>query len=613
MKYMHKVAMFVAIFFCLTTTMTAQTTYNLYESDQPLHEVRAVWLTTIGGLDWPRIKANDAAGIARQKAELCRILDGYQRVNINTVIFQTRVRASVLYPSKIEPWEMSLTGTPNKSPGYDPLQFAIEECHKRGMELHSWVVCIPIGTADRQKKYGASSIVKKKPSLIKTVGAECFMIPGNPATADYIASICREIVQNYDVDGISLDYIRYPESVYKFSDDNLCPKGVNRNEWKRENITRIVRKVHDAVKPLKPWVKLSSSPIGKYRDLPRYSAKGWNCYDAVWQDPQGWLRDNLQDELFPMMYFKGDHYYPFLFNWAENNYGHPIAPGLGIYFLDPREGNWQLNDVRAEMHTARNSGIGGVALYRGEFLTKNCRGLYDACEQEFFPYPALQPVMTWMGKKDAPAAPTNIAYNEGKLTWKGSAPYYNIYGSNTYPVDCTKAENLLFGRHEGTTYQIGGRALKMHYYAVTSSDRYGNESAPTQEYYDGVTFHDKLNVPYLINRDIKGRVRHTETAKERKAREKAEQKAAREAAKAKAKAEKEAAKAANASKVEKSSVDKAKVTAAKVQETKPAKTEAPKTETKKAKKQKDDSSIKSAATYTPKHKTYTRTIKVKKK
>lgn len=600
MKYMHKVAMLLAIFYTLTTTLTAQTTYNLYEGEQPLHEVRAVWLTTIGGLDWPRIKATDAASQQRQKDELCRILDSYQRININTVIFQTRVRASVLYPSKIEPWEMSLTGQPNKSPGYDPLKFVIDECHKRGMELHCWVVCIPIGTADRQKKYGASSIVKKNPNLVKTVGGECFMIPGMPGTADYIASICREITENYDIDGISLDYIRYPESAYHFSDNNLCPKNQNLNDWKRENITRIVRKVHDAVKPIKPWVKLSSSPIGKYRDLPRYSAKGWNCYDAVWQDPQAWLRDNLQDELFPMMYFKGDHYYPFLFNWAENNYGHPVAAGLGIYFLDPREGKWVLNDVRAQMHTARNSKVGGIAFYRSEFLTKNCKGLYDTCEDEFFPYPALQPVMTWMGKKEAPATPTHLIYNEGKLTWNGSAPYYNIYGSNTYPVDCTRAENLLFTRQEGNVFQIGGRALKMHYFAVTASDRFGNESVPAQEHNDGVTIPEHLNVPYLINRDLKGRVHHTETAKERKAREKAEAKARKQAEKERKKAEKERMK-------QEKSTPKVEKTTSKVEKS------TPNAETSTSKKEKNASNVKSAATYKPKHKTYTRTIKVKVK
>ena len=491
----------------------------LYEKEHPLRETRAVWLTTIGGLDWPRIWATDASSRERQKEELVRILDNYQRANINTVIFQTRVRAALLYPSKIEPWEMSLTGIPGQSPGYDPLAFCIDECHKRGMELHAWVVCIPIGTKQRQNGYGAASLIRKHPELVKTVkGGEMFMIPGKPETADYIASICQEIVENYDVDGISLDYIRYPESTFNYSDDELYPRASNlsKAEWRRENITRIVRRVHDVVKPIKPWVKLSSSPIGKYADTRRYSAGGWNCYNAVWQDPKLWLRENLQDMLFPMMYFTGDNYYPFLFDWLENSYGHPIVPGLGIYFLDPREGRWTLNEVRAEMHTARNSGIGGIAFYRGEFLTKNCKGIYDTTCDEFFPYPALTARMTWMGDAIAPPVPTALRYDKEELSWnslpfygggpgRGSSLLYNVYGSNLYPVDVTKAENLLAARVTDTRWTLNARAQKVRHYAVTAIDR----ELPKH-----------IDVPKLINPVVTTRKAATKTKKSKKKKKK---------------------------------------------------------------------------------------------
>ena len=521
----------------MTTTLYAQTTEDarnkyLYEKEHPLRETRAVWLTTIGGLDWPRIQAIDARSRERQKQELIRILDQYQRANINTVIFQTRVRAALLYPSKIEPWELSLTGVAGKDPGYDPLAFCIDECHKRGMELHAWVVCIPIGTKERQAKYGAASLTRKRPELVKTAkGGEMFMIPGKPETADYIANICKEIVENYDVDGISLDYIRYPESIYNFSDENLYPRSSSQSkaDWKRENITRIVRRVHDVVKPIKPWVKLSSSPIGKYKDTSRYSAGGWNGYNAVWQDPILWLKEDWQDLLFPMMYFTGNNYYPFLFQWAEMANGHPICPGLGIYFLDPREGRWTLNEVRAEMHTARNSGIGGIAFYRGEFLTNNTKGIYDTTCDEFFPYPALTARMTWMGDTLAPTAPTSLYYKDGILYWKshtlsnspcegedsirkvpsplgedGREPLYNIYGSNTYPVDVTKAENLLAARVTDTQWQLNARAQKVRHYAVTAMDRLGNESPAAQEEKPTIELPEHINVPRLINRDLKG-------------------------------------------------------------------------------------------------------------
>ena len=512
MTNLHKALLMWAFFGLMTTTLLAQNdtsarAEHLYEKEHPLRETRAVWLTTIGGLDWPRIQATDASSRERQKQELIRILDNYQRANINTVIFQTRVRAALLYPSKIEPWELSLTGKAGQSPGYDPLAFCIDECHKRGMELHAWVVCIPIGTTERQAKYGAASLTRKHPELVKTAkGGEMFMIPGKPETADYIASICKEIVENYDVDGISLDYIRYPESIYNFSDENLYPRAssLSKADWKRENITRIVRRVHDVVKPIKPWVKLSSSPIGKYKDTSRYSAGGWNAYSAVWQDPVAWLREDLQDMLFPMMYFTGNNYYPFLFQWAENANGHPICPGLGIYFLDPREGRWTLNEVRAEMHTARNSGIGGIAFYRGEFLTKNCKGIYDATCNEFFPYPALTARMTWMGDTIAPNAPTYIIYKEGVLHWQAPPSrdgglLYNVYGSNVYPVDVTKAENLLATRVRDTQWMLNARAQKVRHYAVTAIDRLGNESTAVQEEKPTFELPKHINVPQLIN------------------------------------------------------------------------------------------------------------------
>ena len=538
MFYLYKVAVlwaFCAIFCGKMMAQSEAGTSTLYNQRQPKREVRAVWLTTISGLDWPRTKANDATGIEKQKAELIDILNRLQLVHINTVILQTRIRGTVIYPSQYEPWDECLTGHPGKNPGYDPLQFCIEECHRRGMELHAWLVCIPLGKAAKQKQYGAESILRRQPTLCKTVGQEVFMIPGQAGTADYIASLCREITEKYDIDGISLDYIRYPESVYKFSDDALFkretdstpvsevnkkatgskkrakrastpkPTATELANWRRENITRIVRRIHDTVKPLKPWVKLSSSPIGKYGNLSRYSSGGWNCYNAVYQDPQLWLKENIQDMLFPMMYFQGNHFYPFLFDWLEHSYGHPVVPGLGIYFLDPREGKWTLDIVRAEMHTTRWSDIGGMAFYRSDFLTRNVKGLYDCCQDEFFPYPALTPKMDWMDTGSSqPQAPTHLHRTEGGLQWQGDAPYYNIYGSNLWPVDTEKAEHLLAARVVGNRYQLNSRAQRMLYFAVTASDRFGNESAAVQDVQNGQPTVKELNVSRLINPDLKG-------------------------------------------------------------------------------------------------------------
>lgn len=521
------IALFIA-----SNAYSQQTESNFTFTSYPKYEERAVWLATIGGIDWPRIKANGPNSTERQKNELRNILDKLKEANINVILLQTRIRGSVIYPSNIEPWDQAITGHPGKAPLYDPLQFAIEECHKRGMELHAWLVSIPLGTAQRQRTYGNKSITSHHPSLCKTVGGETFMLPGNPGTADYIAELCKEIVSKYDVDGISLDYIRYPESQYKFNDDNLYKETkaneryLSINDWRRENITRIVRKVHDIVKPIKPWVKLSSSPIGKYKDLARYRSNGWNCYDAVYQSPQEWLKDNIQDMLFPMMYFLGNNFYPFLFDWKENSYGHPVVPGLGIYFLDPHEGKWTLNDVRAQMHTSRNSNIGGIAFYRSQYLTNNTKNLYQTTCEEFFPYPALTTPMTWAENTSKPTAPRNIKKDNEIISWQYDSAIkehnwqkfsFNIYSSNSYPVDITKAENIIATRVENTNIDISQLSSKPGYYfAITAVNRFGIESEPLQENYRGPIHSIEFIRNYVINQ-YKKPAQQTNISKTKKA------------------------------------------------------------------------------------------------
>ena len=236
-----------------------------------------------------------------QKQELTRILDQLQQAGINTVLIQARVRGTTIYPSSLEPWDGCLTGKPGTSPGYDALQFCIDECHKRGMECHAWIVTIPVG---KWNTLGCKQLRQKFPKLIVKIGEEGYMNPEKTETGDYLAKICAEVTRKYDVDGIHLDYIRYPET-WKLK--------VTRQQG-RQYITDIVRKINRSVKSLKPWVKVSCSPIGKYDDLARFKSSGWNANTTVCQDAQGWLRDGLMDALFPMMYFQGNNFYPFVVN-----------------------------------------------------------------------------------------------------------------------------------------------------------------------------------------------------------------------------------------------------------------------------------------------------------
>lgn len=474
MRYLY----IIFILFHLAVASYGQSFYAV--NPNPKYEVRAVWLTTIGGIDWPHSYAQSERSAEKQKEELRCILDRLQKANINTVLLQTRIRATTIYPSQYEPWDGCLSGFPGKSPGYDALQFAIDECHKRGMEVHAWVVTIPVG---KWNSYGCRQLRKRFPRLIKRIDQDGYMDPEAPQTGSYLADMCREIVQRYDVDGIHLDYIRYPET-WKFR--------IGKDQA-RENITRIVEKIHQAVKQEKPWVKMSCSPIGKFDDLSRYWSHGWNAYTKVAQDAQAWLKDGLMDELFPMMYFRGDQFFPFAIDWKEHSYGKIIAPGLGIYFLDPKEGKWNISDITSELYHLRNIGE-GHAFFRNKFLLDNHQGVYDFVTAHFNRYPALVPPMTWESNK-RPLQPVTLCIEEKEgtitLRWDNSPQYEdgtaiktpsiynNVYASKEYPVDTHDARNLILTRttRRQLTTRTGNTPT---YYAVTTTDGFGNESRAKQ-------------------------------------------------------------------------------------------------------------------------------------
>ena len=438
--------------------------------ESPKYESRAVWLTTIGGIDWPHSYAQSSRTIQKQQEELCTILDQLQQAGVNQVLLQTRIRATTLYPSSLEPWDGCLSGIPGKSPGYDALAFAIDECHRRGMGLHAWIVTIPIG---KWESAGCRQLRKRYPAIVKRIGPDGFMNPEKAQTAHYLADLCEEITRKYDVDGIHLDYIRYP-ATWKLK--------VSAHQG-RQYITHIVETIYQRVKAIKPYVKLSCAPIGKHDDLARYSSFGWNAFSRVCQDVQGWLRQGLMDQIFPMMYFRGQQFYPFAIDWHEQSCGRIITPGLGIYMLDPREKDWSLDVVTREMSLLRQYGM-GHAYFRSRFLTNNVKGIYDyVCH--FDRTPALVPPMTW-ATSHRPAAPTALENKQGILSWQheGRAhgdTLYNIYASDKYPVDTERGEHLIAAKVRNTTITLPAQGRQPWFYAVTATNRYGIESAACQQ------------------------------------------------------------------------------------------------------------------------------------
>ena len=499
----------------------AQDLLNLSQP-QPQYEVRAVWLTTYSGLDWPARPARTTQQAEAQQKALCQILDQLQAAGINTVLFQARLRGTTAYSSAIEPWDAIFTGTAGKAPTFDPLAFAIKECHRRGMELHAWMVAFPIGNAKAMKSLGRQGIAQKQPGLCRICGDQWMMDPGVPETADYLARLCEEVAKNYDVDGIHLDYIRYPEQSIPWNDRKTYAKyggGKPLADWRRDNVTRVVRKIHKRVKAVRPWIKMSCSPVGKRADLPRQSSYGWNARDAVWQDAQAWLAEGLMDMLFPMMYFDGRHFYPFAQDWQETSTGKPVVPGLGIYFLSEKEKNWPLSVITRQLHFTRQLHIGGSAHFRSRFLTDNVKGLYDYLQKSFYRQPAKLPPMTWLDSV-APPTPQVAQTAENwtiKLTWKRvkdnniDVPVsYNVYrlnesaGNHAPVLLATRLDTTAFDFHPTLPGQMADR------YVVTAVDAYGNESPLPQVNHtadrptDGENLisicHDRLTLPDSVEK-----------------------------------------------------------------------------------------------------------------
>ena len=470
---------------------------GLRAQESPKYDVRAAWITGVYGLDWPQTRAVSPQAIRQQQAELIAILDRLQAAHFNTVLFQARTRGDVLYRSAIEPFNAILTGSVGQDPGYDPLAFAVEECHRRGMECHAWFVTLPLGSRKHVNSLGAQSVRRKKPAICAPYKSEYFLNPGHPDTRLYLKGLVEEIVKRYDVDGVHFDYLRYPERAgNRFPDLQLFRRygqGRTLAQWRRDNISEIVRTLYRSVKALKPWVKVSSSPVGKYNDTPRYSSRGWNAFQTVHQDVQGWLGEGIQDQIYPMLYFRDDHFYPFALDWQENANGRHVVPGLGIYFLDPREGNWRLSDIERQLHFCRDYGLAGAAHYRVRYLMNDTQGLYRLLHDDFYRYPALQPPMPWLDTIP-PTAPRQlqverIAPGYLRLSWQAAddndpqnPPTYVLYASQSAPVDTSKASLIVAQRLSGTStiYAPDSPIEACTHFALTAIDRYGNESQPVE-------------------------------------------------------------------------------------------------------------------------------------
>jgi uncharacterized lipoprotein YddW (UPF0748 family) len=456
---------------------------------QSKQEIRAVWVTVNYALDWPDKPFQNAQDIIRQEADLDRIVDQLKEANLNTVFLQTRLRGDVIYPSRLEPRNENIKN-PYATADYDPLAYAVEACHKRGLECHAWFVVYPLGP---ERKSNPSETVIKNNSLVKTFKKDLYLDPGNPQTTTYLIRLIKEIVSSYDIDGIHFDYIRYPDGSGKFPDEDTYiryGRGENKDDWRRENINQFVYAAYDAVKDLKPWVQVSSSVVGMYKNLPGKSKKHWTAYQSVYQDPIDWLDKGKHDFIVPMMYFSGDLFFPFAQDWVSRSNGRFIVPGLGLFRMDYKEADWDAEVILEQIRYSREIQTAGNAFFRVQHLVDNKKNVLREITSSLYNHPAVLPPLTWLNT-EIPPAPTSIsAYKIRQvlhLEWDKANRdvYYNIYRSERFPVDTSNPDHLIATRLIDNQYEIllTNDIESGYYYVVTSYDRYHNESQSSAPVY----------------------------------------------------------------------------------------------------------------------------------
>lgn len=457
----------------------------------PKYEVRGAWLTTYLNLDWPRTRVRQPQDTLVQQRELLALLDGLKAIGTNVVLFQVRTRGAVLYPSRYEPWDICLTGQFGRSPYYDPLAFAVRACHERGMQLHAWLVTFPLAKNNVAAQHGKQGVHRLQAVATLRTSEHYMLDPGHPHTADYLANLAAELVHHYAIDGVHLDYVRYPEHTIRYDDSytyRTYGRGQAKEDWRRDNVTRVVARVAEAVRSVRSWVRMSASPVGKYADTPRYSAGGWNARNAVLQDAALWLERGYMDMLFPMLYFRDNHFFPFVLDWQERSCGRTIVPGLGTYMLTERA--WPLSDLTRQLHTLRRWGM-GHAHFRTQFALDRHKGVQPTLAW-FNATPALVPPMRWADSVP-PTAPMEVvarrdtAYYTLHMRWaevSDATPVtYNIYAAPKAGLlpDVRDIRQLVaYGLTE--PHYTYAPALPQRLYnsmAITAVDAYGNESAPT--------------------------------------------------------------------------------------------------------------------------------------
>lgn len=463
----------------------------------PKREFRGAWIQTVGQ---SRYQLMNSAAMKHYLAESVRKLD---EAGINVVIFQIRPEADAFYKSELEPWSRFLTGEQGKAPddvGFDPLAFIIEECHKRGMELHAWMNPYRAKT-NISNKLADSHIYWRYPERFVQYGQQLFFDPGLPENRSFICEVVRDIVLRYDVDAIHMDdyFYPYPIAGEKFPDDRsfqmyAAEQGFatnQRDDWRRNNVNLLIQQIKLTIASVKPWVRFGISPFGIYRnkrsDANGSETNGLQNYDDLYADIKLWVEKGWIDYNLPQLYWEIGHkaadYHTLLDWWNENNYHQQLYIGQDIKrSLDRQELKLKIDLARSK------SFVNGNCFWYGYQILENFGGVADMLKSDIHRTKALVPAYTHM-HEGKPKKVDKIAdvFTEDMhfLTWEHDGDKNNPETAHKFVVYRFSAgENVDINRSENIVAVTTDNFFVLPYeggkssytYVVTALDAFGNES-----------------------------------------------------------------------------------------------------------------------------------------
>lgn len=515
----------------LALAFTAFVALTLWAQEAQKREMRTVWIATVSNIDWPQTRGTGTATINKQKKQLTDLLDGFVKANMNSVCLQVRPMADALYKSSYEPWSSYLTGTRGQDPGWDPLAFAVEECHKRGLEINAWVNPYRFSNSSGNDCTTAIDQNLKNSGILMQVGNRIVFNPALKASRDHLLKVCKEMIQNYDIDGIIFDDYFYPGG--GTPEDSSAPdyqlytqsnSGMSIGDWRRANVNQMVKDMWDMVQATKPYVKFSIGPAGvagqrstsatKHGVVPvdEYCrASDWQ-YTTIYSDPLAWLEEGTIDYISPQLYWKTNHTTnPFgpLTNWwsyIAEHFGRHHYASHNIYFMEKTNTKADWDEILQQIRYSRQynrQNAPGVNFYSAKYIDgPTCKGFADYLSQTLFTHKALEPAMPWHSKTNYDA-PANLAYSGGTLSWTGVNKKLVRYSVYAVPLTVTLDEaqsqafdgiksDYLVGVTYTPSFKLDASLQSGYWYAVCVVDGWNNEFAPAfynlaTEYADKVT------------------------------------------------------------------------------------------------------------------------------